>query len=63
MLALSNPVKCHYDEILDFHILYFRTRYVVFPRYLGKSQSITNIRLKVFLDLYSRSFTAAIRAS
>ena len=48
MLFIKELKPVHYDEILDFHFfLHFRTQYV-FPKYLGKSQSITNIRTNVF---------------
>ena len=47
-------LKCHYYQILDTHFLRFPTQ-KVFPSYLGKFQSITNIRTHVFLTFISDS--------
>ena len=51
-------LNCHYDQILDTHFfLHFHRRYV-FPRYLGKFQSIsTNIRI---LELHFQEFMVTI---
>ena len=47
-------LKCHYDQILDTHFLHFRTQQV-FPRYLAKFQSITNIRTRGFWTFISEN--------
>ena len=47
-------LKCHYDQVLHIHFLRFRTQ-EVFPSYLAKFQSITNITTRVFWTFISEN--------
>ena len=51
----SEELKCHYDQILDTHFFTLTPTQKVFPSYLGKFQSITNIRTHVFWTFISDS--------
>ena len=54
--ALAFALKCHYDQILDTHFFTFSIRtQQVFPRYLAKFQSITNIRTRGFWTFISKN--------
>ena len=49
---MKGLLKCHYDQILDTHFLHFLAQV-----FLGKFQSIMNIRTRVLLDLFSKNLS------
>ena len=49
-----SSLKCHYDQILDIHFFTFSYQYI-FPSYLAKFQSITNITAPDFWTFISEN--------